>query len=154
MGVSASSLGLPEECDPRILEFASYWDGLRPGNGLPGRQHFDPADVPGFLANIWLLEIHREPIRFRFRLVGTRVVDFLGLDPTGHWVDDAYPSFPGSQIEAGFLASVNTGTPCWRKGPPFMEANKDYAQVERVALPLAANGKDADMLLCLSLYER
>lgn len=154
MGVSLPSLGLPEECDPRILEFASYWDGLRPDGEIPGRQHFDPVDVPSFLANIWLLEFHRESRRFRFRLVGTRVVDFLGVDPTGRWLDDAYPSFAGSEIEKDFLNCVKMGVPYWRKGPPFMEANKDYAQVERVALPLAADGKNADMILCLSLYER
>ena len=154
MPASIPSYELPDDCDPRVEEFVSYWDGLRAGDRLPGRQHFDPVHIPAFLANIWLLDIQPEPLRFRFRLVGTRVAEFLGRDPTGQWVDETYPSFAGSEIEEDFVASVRRGEPRWRRGSPFMEANKDYVRVERVALPLAANGHDADMLLCLSLYER
>lgn len=154
MDASISGSGLSEDCDPRVEELVSYWDGIHPDDGLPGRQHLDPVDIPSVLANIWLIDVQREPMRFRFRLVGTRVVDFLGRDPTGHWLDEAYPSFAGSPIEKDFVACVTGGEPSWRRGSPFMEANKDYVQVERVALPLAANGSDADMLLCLSLYEK
>lgn len=132
----------------------SYWEAIGPVGGLPGRQHFDPIDVPSILANIWLIDVQGEPLRFRFRLVGTRVVEFLGRDPTGLWIDEAYPSFSGSPTERDFMACVTAGAPRWRRGPPFMEADKDYAQVERVALPLAADGKNVDMLLCLSLYEK
>jgi hypothetical protein len=146
--------GLPEDWDPRTRILVSYWDGLRSEGGLPGRRHIDPVDIPVSLANIWLIDVQCKPLRFRFRLVGTRVADFLGRDPTGLWIDEAYPSFPGSEIEADFAACVKQGEPRWRRGPPFMEANKEYAQVERIALPLAANGRDTDMLLCLSLYER
>lgn len=154
MGASMSGFGLPEDCDQRIEQLVSYWEGIRPDGGLPGRQHLDPIDIPSVLANIWLIDVQREPMRFRFRLVGTRVADFLGQDPTGRWIDETYPSFPGSPIEDDFVACATAGEPRWRRGSPFMEAGKDYIQVERVALPLAANGSDADMLLCLSLYEK
>jgi len=154
MGESVSRLGLPVESDRRIRQLAIYWDGLRPDGSLPGRQHFDPTNFPSFLANIWLIDVQREPMRFRFRLVGTRVAEFLGRDPTGLWIDEAYPSFPGSAIEDDFVACASAGEPRWRRGPPFMEAGKDYAQVERIALPLATNGHDTDMILCLSLYEK
>lgn len=152
MAASRSCSGLPEGCDSRIEELVSYWEGLRPDGGLPGRQHLDPVDIPSALANIWLIDVQREPMRFRFRLVGTRVANFLGCDPTGRWIDEAYPSLPGSSIEKDFITCATGGQPRWRRGPPFMEAGKDYVQVERIALPLAANGSDVDMLLCLSLY--
>jgi hypothetical protein len=145
---------LPENCDPRVRELISYWDSIRPDGGIPGRQNLDPGKIPSALANIWLIDVRWEPTRFRFRLVGTRVVEFLGRDPTGCWIDEVYPSFPKSSIEDDFVACAVSGKPRWRRGPPFMEAGKDYALVERIALPLATNGEDTDMLLCLSLYEK
>jgi len=154
MSGSKSDFGLPEGCDPRVLALASYWGGCRLDSALPGRQHVDPVAMPAPLANIWLLDVQRKPVRFRFRLVGTRVVEFLGQDPTGHWVDEAYPSFAGSLIEADFAGCIRTGRPAWRCGPPVMNVAKDFARVERIALPLARNGRDVDMLLCMSLYER
>lgn len=154
MAHSESGFGLPEHCDPRIKELVSHWNGLRPDGGLPGRQHLDPVRIPSVLANIWLVDVQREPMRFRFRLVGTRVVEFLGRDPTGRWIDDVYPSFTGTPVEMEFVACATTGELRWRRGAPMMEASKDYVQVERIALPLAANGSDVDMLLCLSLYEK
>jgi hypothetical protein len=32
--------------NPKVLRFLDYWLSLKPAEGLPGRQHFDPLDIP------------------------------------------------------------------------------------------------------------
>src|SRR5690348_8213244 len=48
---------LPENCDHRLRELYEYWRSRHPAEGvLPGRQHFDPVDVPKLLPWIWLVD--------------------------------------------------------------------------------------------------
>ena len=58
---------------------------------LPGRRHFDPVDVPQFLAWINLVDVVEGGgrRRFRFRLHGTRQTELAGRDVTGLFVEDA-----------------------------------------------------------------
>jgi hypothetical protein len=69
---------------PRIHYFHRYWKDKRPSpDAIPLRADFDPADLRELLPNIVVIEVEQEPMRFRYRLVGTRVVEFNGLDFSG-----------------------------------------------------------------------
>ena len=60
----------PDGAHPKIAMLHRYWRDVAPPGMLPGRQHIDPVDIPKLLANIWLLDVVGEPVRFRFRLIG------------------------------------------------------------------------------------
>jgi hypothetical protein len=65
---------------PALVEIYRHWLSLCPGEGeLPGRQHLDPARFPHLLPQTWLLEVVHDPIRFRYRLVGTRIDQITGM---------------------------------------------------------------------------
>ena len=66
----------------------TYWSELPKDGRFPPRSAFDPIDVPYALGNIAVFEIHRDPARFRYRLVCTRLVERDGYDLTGRWVDE------------------------------------------------------------------
>ena len=69
---------------PRIKRFYDYWNARRAApDFVPLRADFDPADLRELLPNIVIMEVERSPLRFRYRLVGTRVVEFNNLDFTG-----------------------------------------------------------------------
>jgi len=69
---------------PRIQRFRDYWNSKRAGlDAVPLRADFDPAHLRELLPNIVVMEVERNPQRFRYRLVGTRVVEFNSLDFTG-----------------------------------------------------------------------
>jgi hypothetical protein len=59
-----------------------YWAGLPKRPVLPNRSDFDPADIPRILPHVVFHDL-RSPGRSILRVVGTRVVERFGLDPTG-----------------------------------------------------------------------
>lgn len=138
---------VPAECHPLVSEMAAYWRSIHPPNALPGRQHFDPVDIPTLLANIRLVDVHGSPPRFMARLVGTKLVDLHGFDYTGQWLEDAYANFDSSGTHLGLLAVLSSQKPNWRKGRPFLSEGKDFAQIERLNLPFASDGETVDMVL-------
>jgi hypothetical protein len=74
----------PQIGSPRIHRFHDYWNARRrEGHAVPLRAAFDPAELRELLPNIVIIEVEHEPLRFRYRLVGTRVVEFNKQDFTG-----------------------------------------------------------------------
>lgn len=146
---SPFSLRIPEDCHPKVRAVYEYWKSVHPkGGGLPGRQHIDPIDIPLLLPNVWLIDVLRDPYRFRFRLMGTLVVDYAGEDNTGKWFEDRMPNFDPSV----FIDVAETGEPSWSRGRSKMRPEKNYYELERVRLPLATDGKTVDMILSLTVF--
>ena len=146
----------PPTADARVRHLYDHWIGLHPAPGLlPGRQHFDPVALPvALLPFLWLADVQRAPLRFRYRLLGTEHVRVLGRDHTGRWIDEAHPDFLGSTAYAQFVAAAERGEPGYRRGHTLIIMPEDYRSMERLILPLARNGRDVDMLLAISVYHR
>ena len=141
---------------PRAVRLHRYWLSIHPSEGLlPGRQHFDPLAMPDLLAGLWLLDAQQEPFRLRYRLVGTGIVEALGRDVTGLWLDEAHPHV---RDDAGFFEryprTVETRLPDWRKGKSRLWAHRDYGSIENLLLPLARDGRKVDMLIALTVLYR
>ena len=139
---------------PKIRQLHDYWRHIHPAPGrLPGRQHFDPLQVHALLPSLWLLDVVRTPLRFRYRLVGTRITDALGRDTTGLWLDDVHIDFhPGSPTYRHYLSVAEHGQPSWRRGRPvFMAYSERCTEIERLLLPLARDGTTVDIIVALTI---
>lgn len=148
-----SSLGsIPKDRHPSIGEIADYWLAIHPENGLPGRQHFDPVDVPQLLGNIGLIEVHGNPRRFRIRLYGTGLVKVMGEDYTGKWYHELFANFDKTAQFSDFNHVVDKRTPHWRRGSLRIPAERDFHFLERVHLPLAKDGTNVDMILTCAIF--
>jgi hypothetical protein len=144
---------IPDECDARIARVYDYWQARRPSPGmLPGRQHIKPLELNGLLPHVWLCDVRRDPLRFRYRILGTAITMAMGKDVTGYWLDDVHESFVSSKAYADFAAAVQAKAPSLYRGRPQFHLHKDYVAIERLLLPLAENGEDVDMLLGLTVY--
>ncbi len=132
----------------------AYWRGIQPPDApLPGRQHFDPAEIPQLLPTIRLYEVHRAPWRFRYRLVGTEIARIIGRELTGTWMNDRLADFEQSSVGRTLIfIAEGRGFSYYRGQPIFQVTNKDHLSSEGVLLPLARNGRDVDMILALSVY--
>lgn len=142
---------IPSDCHPRVEKMLEYWQRIHPEEGLPGRRHFDPADIPALLPNICLIDCSTRDSDFRFRLVGTRAEIFFGGDFTGRLFVDAYVSAEQSEAYADLLETSRDGLPRWRKGQANFVENRQSASIERVYLPLASDGKTTDIVLLFLL---
>ncbi len=146
--------GATREWHPKISQLHQYWRQIHPAPGtLPGRQHFDPLQIHALLPNIWLVDVVRAPLRFRYRLVGTRIAEAIGQDTTGLWLDDVHPDFhPGSHTYQHYLSVVDHGRPSWRRGRPVFAAYSERcAEIERLLLPLAGDGTTVNVIVALTI---
>ena len=114
-----SELPLPADCDPRLRRLYDHWLSLRPAaGGLPGRQHIDPAAIRDLLPWIWMVDVERNPLRFRYRLLGTEQVHAMERDFTGRFLDEAHPSFVASVSYPQYVAAAERAEIGYRRGPP------------------------------------
>ena len=141
-------------CAARLAQLYRYWLSIRPAPTLlPGRRHFNPTDIPRLLAWIWLNEVHRAPLRFKYRLVGTELVEAFQSDPTGRWYEDAHPLFRKSTAYPQFVAVSERAEIAFYRGPPVYVIEAKWRTVERLILPMAQNGHDVDMLLGMTVID-
>ncbi len=150
---SAAAIGGTAAWHPKIRQLYEYWQHIHPApETLPGRQHFDPLKIHTLLPNVWLIDVVRPQMRFRYRLVGTRISEALG-DTTGRWLDEVHPDFhTGSPTHRNYLAVADRGEPSWRRGRPvFMAYSEQCAEIERLLLPLASDGATVDVILALTV---
>jgi len=143
---------LPDDCASKIRALFEYWQSIHPESGLPGRCHFDPVDVPSLLSSIWMVDVERAPLRFRFRLVGTEIVKVTDHDHTGRWLNEVYPGFPTSKAFGFYRDCALEARPAYRKGKVPARSGRKTIEAEQLTLPLAANGRDVDILLIITLY--
>ena len=132
-----------------------YWLSIHPADGrLPGRPALDPLAIAPVLPHVMLIDVEGRPPRFRYRLIGTRMVYALGDDFTGQRLDEAHrkPGSPPPQFPS-YVSVAVSGQPEWRRGPPHFASYIDRCkELERIFLPLAANGRTVDMVLTTSLF--
>ncbi|HTH99143.1 MAG TPA: hypothetical protein VL574_17120 [Stellaceae bacterium] len=143
--------------DARIGQFYDYWRSLHlrveSGTGpLPGRQHLDPIEIPHLLPWLKLIDVVREPLRLRYRLIGTAGSAVYG-DHTGRWLDEIFPHLPGSAVWDDYLGLVNHARPSYYRGKPRLGNSPDIEAVERLTVPLARDGRQVDMLLSVIIHQ-
>ena len=138
---------VPDDCHSNVREIVDYWVRIHPETGLPGRQHFDPLEVPRLLPNIRLLDVVGSPQRFRIRLMGTRLREIFGAEQTGRWLAEIFSNLDGSLTHIELLKVVDTKRPRWRRGKPALDIEKDFLDMERVYLPFARDGENVDIIL-------
>ena len=119
---------------------------------MPARRDIDPVDIPRVLPYILMLDVMEAP-GFRYRLVGTTVVDGVGHDPTGREMADSFPADYGRALEAlyegvrvarvpGFGISTVDGA----RGPERL--------CTRLILPLASDGRTVDKIIATSIFDQ
>ncbi len=139
----------------KIATMIDYYRSIMPPDRLPGRQHFEPMAIPLLLPNIWLVEVLDGPTpRFRYRLMGTRVAQAFSADVTGRLLDDVHPGFAGNPMHGHLTGVVTTRRPTYRRGTPNAWPIDELQSLERIFLPLAADGATVDIVLALTVFIR
>ncbi len=129
----------------RLRRLFDYWESKRAGRTLPARAALDPVDFAYALASVALVEVLRDPLRFRFRLVGTEIARRDGTDLTGKYVDDHPLPEYRALLRQVYGEIVATGLPAVFHRERLMDDK--LRQYEVLYLPLAADGATVDMLL-------
>jgi hypothetical protein len=70
-----------------VHQLDAYWRSKRGGKDIPSWSDIDPGEMKRMLPCLFVVEIHRNPFRLYYRLVGTKAALFRG-DLTGRFLDE------------------------------------------------------------------
>jgi len=137
---------------PLVRQFYDYWRGVAPPGRLPGRQHIAPEEIVPLLSRLWMLDVFRDPLRFRYRLVGTDITRSVRRELTGMWLDEAQPESVGNvNLRDRYRFILETGQPTWRRGSTLWDRDPSHRMVENCLAPLAQDGKTIDKIIAVSV---
>ncbi|SRR6266851_475806 len=143
----------PATAHPKVVQLYDYWRQAMPlGGALPSRKNIDPTEIPTLLDALWLLDVVGEPRRFRFRLLGGAAQRRSPPGRIGDFIDQFFDKGPADERLDDLHFVVTERQPVWFRGPPRLTHKSEIAELERLHLPLAADGVTVDMILCLTVY--
>ncbi len=77
-----------QSTSPQVKALHDWWMAHRGDADMPDRSALWPGDILKLLPLIFISELERDPLRIRYRLVGTRAVALTGYDFTGRTLDE------------------------------------------------------------------
>ncbi|TDQ86405.1 PAS domain-containing protein [Dongia mobilis] len=116
------------------------------------RAAFDPCDLPGLLPNLWLIEIGEAPRRLKVRLAGTRVEAAYGRSLAGTYLEDLDWGPHSARIFAALGRMADEGIGHFLDVAAYIKPRL-VRRVQRLGLPLSANGRRVSHLVLLAYYE-
>jgi hypothetical protein len=145
---------LPEPERPELRRLLEYWQAKRRALGrLPARPDIDPLEMRFALGHLILADVeHGDPIRFRHRLIGTRIVEHAGYDATGLYVDDIPDKELAQRLLQSYRDVVRTREPAHDRVGGLVGGRALNLEVLR--LPLSSNGTTVDMVLTGAIFMR
>ena len=136
--------------DPDLIRFYDIWAALRSDRTMPSRKDLDPLQIgPEFLPNLMLIDVFREPRRYRYRLIGTHVVTASGEDRTGRMFENIGFFKVHPVVVEQYNRVVDTGQPLHSLEPFTNFVSGSTYEVDRLLLPLSSDGSAVDMLIVL-----
>lgn len=128
--------------EPALRALYRYWAARRGCGRVPTVRDIDPLDLPPRVLP-WLFLFRREGGRFRCILVGTGIVQLLGCDVTGRYLDDMPGVVDRPRTIALFEEAASTGLPIYCSGCRRVEP-KAVRSFSRLLLPAGRDGNTVD----------
>jgi hypothetical protein len=149
----AESLDIAQITSPRIHRLFSYWQHQHQfrGGTLPQRGDIAPDQIRDLLPNIMIVDVERDPLRFRYRLVGTRVVEYNGFEFTGRYLGDIGWSEEQALFES-YAEVVETRRPFFGSLDWELVLGR-LGRCEFARLPLSEDGDAVSQILAIEDYD-
>jgi hypothetical protein len=136
--------------DADLRRLYEFWKERRGTRMAPSRAELDPMAMRYILGNLLLVDVLRDPLRFRYRLCGTNIVARAGFDLTGRFVDEhPEPQFRDFAL-ARYRNVVETAAPLHGLRDEVLDQRTRRYEV--LMLPLSSDGASVDMVLVAMKY--
>ena len=124
--------------DLRLKQLLDYWQRKRAGRKFPLRADIDPLELRFILGNLVLVDVvPGQVLRFRYRIWGSTLVEFSGVDMTGRHVDEITPAELARLAQQAYVKVTETGLPDhWQFNHIFDDR---WFIHERLLLPLGTD---------------
>jgi len=136
--------------DKKLERLYRYWCDKRGSRGMPARADIDPLELRDLMGSLFLIDVARKPLRFRYRLAGGRIVELVGNELTGRSVDEF------KYMNARLPLREQCGDVVENLRPAFMvmlvgRMGKRMI-CRQLVLPLSSDGNSVDMLFGGAVY--
>lgn len=132
-------------------EAFTYWMSKREGGGVPLRKNIDPGEIPALLDHVIILDVLREPLDFRYRLIGDSVQANVRRGLKGGTMRNLPGKGPDSAVFKGLKKVVETGIPRYGRAPyegPLTEVDAVFD----LLLPFSEDGKSVSHILVVAEF--
>lgn len=123
-----------------LPSFLAYWERKRAGRLMPAPSDIVPAEIPRLLPYLTIADVTYEPLDFRYRLVGTRLVDMAGADRTGVSLREGHSGRHLEERLEALRTALQSPAPLALAGR-FDWLGRDYRRFECIQLPLSEDGE-------------
>ena len=130
----------------------AYWETKRGTRRMPARRDIDATDLPRVLPYLQLIEAVA-PDRFRYRLVGTAIVQTFGHDYTGRFLDELALGPERINFFASKLKAVRDNARPMFVRTQYVSAKGVHFIANRLYVPLSENDRDVNMVLGSLTFE-
>ncbi len=135
-----------------IHEGLDYWQSIHGGKALPARSDLDPAQIPRLLPYLYLNEIHRDPLRVSYRVVGTRICQIEGRNKTGAWMHEEILQDDYEVWLADYRHVMEARQPLFGYDD-LGQLDRSHVKFEWAIFPLSSDGQMVDMTFELEVFD-
>lgn len=134
----------PNVTHPMLANLLAYWHQKRGQRAMPARADIEPAELKALLPHIFMVDVEYEPFRLRYRLVGSALVDVLGQDIKGKYLDEM-PLLFRTFAAGAYEEVLKVRGPCYKE----VRGIAAYFRVayRRLLLPLSTDGQTINIIL-------
>lgn len=125
-----------------------FWLGLSKDGRLPARHDFVAEDLADWIGHVSLLEVERDPLRFRFVLHGGHFTLLSGLSLAGRYLEEGLTPRYRDEVISTYREAVETRQPVYRH---YTDPSLPWRELDRLILPLADDGVTVNRVL-VGLY--
>ena len=131
--------------DSRLRRLFAYWLEKRGDRPFPAKAEIDPVEFSYILGYVTLVDVERDPRRYRFRQDGSILVALSGTDYTGRYLDE----LPGEQYVAFITETydrvVDSGEPFRYRKNELLD--QQLFSEETIILPIGDAPPKVDILV-------
>lgn len=144
---------LSEIGSEKLHRIHAYWLGQCDGDRLPRRAQMEIDRLGYILPNLNLVDVHHDPLDFRFRVHSVKGADYVDADLTGRSVRDYPDPQYATFVWAVFQAVVESREAKMVSERLFMTDSRIF-RWEGVVMPLAeASGRIDKLMVAFELFE-
>ena len=138
--------------DPVLGLAFEHWNEVRGARAMPRRRDIDPASLTQALPHLQITEAIDGGNRFRYRLVGSAIVQAFGGDFTGKYVDELVSGRRDSFVHACYRAVCSSGRPAFVRSK-YMTTRYVDLTANRMLMPLSEDGREVNQILGALTFE-
>jgi CheY-like chemotaxis protein len=147
--------------NPILRRGYDFWLQKCAGRPFPDRADLDPVEIKDILPHLTIVEVTGSDARprFRYRLVGTAVVDAVGRDRTGYFADEVLHTRQAEFLFGLWQEVCGSGCPIYAASAYDIESD-DRAfssdlglSRERLLLPFSVQGDTVRQIVTVQTFD-